>query len=124
MAALCSALSALLANIPYDLQLEYEAYYHSIFHTTGFLLGLDTRSETHTSNGRIDLTIEYQNTVIIIELKCKQSAHKALAQIHENGYYEKFLSQEKKIFLIGFAVNFPNEKLTTSWIIEELPTKP
>lgn len=118
--ALCSALSTLLANIPYNLQMKKEAYYHSIFHTTGFLLGLDTHSEVHTSNGRIDLTIEHDDTVIVIELKCKKSAQNALNQIHERRYYEKYLLQNKTIFLVGFAVNFPEKKLTASWIIEEL----
>ena len=100
--------------------MKKEAYYHSIFHTTGFLLGLDTHSEVHTSNGRIDLTIEHDDTVIVIELKCKKSAQNALNQIHERRYYEKYLLQNKTIFLVGFAVNFPEKKLTASWIIEEL----
>jgi len=113
-------LQSLIASIPYNLHLEEESYYHSLFHLVGTLLGFNSHSEVKTSKGAIDVTIETQQSVFVIELKCKRKATVALAQIHKKRYYEKFLSFGKKIFLIGLAFDFPNKKLSVDWVSEEI----
>lgn len=120
VASFVKGLQILLANIPYDLHIEQESYYHSIFHTTGFLLGLDTHSEVHTSIGRIDIVIDDKDTIFIIELKCNKTPQEALQQIKERRYYEKYRAPGKNIFLIGLAFTFPNKKLTVNWVSEQL----
>ena len=49
----------------------------------------------------------YNGYVYIIEFKLNKSAEEALAQIHENKYYEKYTRSGKIIHLIG--ANFSTE---------------
>jgi hypothetical protein len=44
----------------------------------------------------------------VIELKCNQSAEKAMAQIHQMKYYEKYFQTGREIYIMG--INFDSEK--------------
>ncbi|MFQ5631593.1 MAG: PD-(D/E)XK nuclease domain-containing protein [bacterium] len=52
-------------------------------------------------------------------MKCNQSAAKAIAQIREKGYHEKYVQSGRKIFLLG--INFDtNERAITDWRMEDV----
>ncbi len=70
--------------------------------------GVDARSEVLTSNGRIDMVMEFEDKIYIIEFKCDQSPEAAIRQIREKGYDRKFRQSGKKLILLG--VNFSTEK--------------
>lgn len=102
------SLEAYFAGIPYDLKMDNENNFHNAFYILTTLIGIDTKAEVHTSDGRIDLLIETSEFLYIIELKYDASPEQALHQIEEKGYATKFLTDRRKLFKIG--VNFSSEK--------------
>ena len=61
-------------------------------------------AEDTTNHGRIDLTVFQKNKVFIIEFKVLDENSKqgtALAQIKAKNYQQKYLSDDKDLFLIG-----------------------
>jgi len=83
------------------------------------MLRLYVQAESYTNDGRIDMVVEAGNWVYILEFKLDQSAEKALKQIHEKNYAQKFRHRGKRIMLIG--VNFDSESgQIEKWISEEL----
>jgi hypothetical protein len=101
-------------NIPKTLE-EREHYYHSIFYLVGVLFSdnhLNVYSELLTSEGRIDMLVETEKNIFIIEFKCNQNADKAIEQIKDKNYAEKFKLKGKEIVLIG--INFDTEKRNAS----------
>ena len=108
-------------NIPAAVS-ERESYYHTMFYLTAELLAdrdLKIDSELLTARGRIDMVVESKDKVFIIEFKANQSAEKAVAQIKEKGYADKYKLQDKQIILIG--INFSTEEKNISeHLIEKL----
>ncbi|MFN2340973.1 MAG: AAA family ATPase [Halanaerobium sp.] len=108
-------------NIPTAVS-ERESFYHTMFYLIAELLAdrdLHINSELLTARGRIDMAVESKDKVFIIEFKANQSAEKAVAQIKEKGYADKYKLQDKQIILIG--INFSTEKKNISeHLIEKL----
>ena len=112
-------LRGLFAAIPYQLQVNQEAYYHSIFYAVMRLLGFDLEAEVSVARGRIDAVLELNDKVYIIEFKYKQSPPEAsaenkqklfaaalakgMAQIKDRGYPEKYAGSGKTVYLAAFA---------------------
>jgi len=99
-----STFKSLFASIPYHLfthnkMYEYEGYFVSVFYAYIKALGIDIVGEDITNKGRIDLTIKMPNTIIIIEFKVDGTD--ALQQIKDKKYYEKYLNENKPIYLVG-----------------------
>ena len=97
------------ASIPHDWyrknQLSgYEGYYASIFYCYFAALGLEVIPEDVTSTGRIDLTVKLEDKVFIFEFKVEgldNTPGKALDQIRNKGYADKYRKPGKIIYLIG-----------------------
>jgi len=114
-------LQVFFANIPYDLQLKKEVYYQTVFYCIFNLIGLKVDAEIKTNIGRIDALIEIENSIYIFEFKLNSSKEEALAQIKEKKYYEKFLNQNKKVYLVGVEFRFDDqEKNIGEWVVEEI----
>ena len=100
---------ALFAAIPHDWYRKndiagYEGYYASIFYGYFAALGLDVRAEDVTNRGRIDLTAKLGNRVYLFEFKVldlDRSPGRALEQIREKRYAEKYRSEAAEIYLVG-----------------------
>ena len=116
----CSALQKLFAQIPYQLHIKKEAYYHSLIQFLVYLLGFDASSEISTSNGRIDLVLQTKNRTFIFEFKLNQSAQEALKQITDRRYHEKYLSPKKEITLVGISFNMEDKQLVVDCVFEEI----
>jgi hypothetical protein len=116
----CNTLKSLLANIPYQLHVENEAYYHSLLHILIDLLGIEGQSEISTSKGRIDLVIETKQRIFIFELKFRSAGQKALDQINKKQYYEKYLRLKKQITLVGLSFNIKNKELILDWVQQDI----
>jgi len=84
---------------------HYEGYYASVIFTYLSALGLDIRGEDVTNLGRIDLTIVLPKTIYIVEFKVGKED--ALAQIKAKSYHQKYLIENKDIYIIG--INFDKE---------------
>ena len=89
------------ANIPYEIQLKQEKYYQSIFYALFTLLGFKIQAEVSTNKGRIDAVVEVTDAIYIFEFKLYDTAQAALDQINTKEYYQKYLTREKKIILVG-----------------------
>ncbi|MDQ5940350.1 MAG: hypothetical protein QG632_76 [Candidatus Dependentiae bacterium] len=111
----CETLQILLAHIPCQIHVQEEAYYHSLFHMICMMLGIDVASEVSTSKGRVDLALQTPAAIYLFELKLGESPSKAITQIKERRYYEKYLSQKKPIYLIGMSFDYQDKKLAYIW---------
>ncbi len=108
-------LQAFFSSIPHDWYRKnqlanYEGYYASIVYCYFAALGLDVRVEDATNHGRIDMTVKCGSHIYIIEFKVVElfAEGRALQQIKEKGYADKYRTQGVTIHLIG--VEFSSEK--------------
>ncbi len=104
-------LTSLFSSIPYNNYVNntissYEGYFASVVYAYLAGLGLDIIGEDVTSRGRIDLTIKINDTIYILEFKVDGDGN-ALEQIKRKNYQQKYLSEEKNIYLIG--IDFSSE---------------
>ena len=111
-------LNALLAGVPYDLwQRGDEGIYHAIVHLAFSLIGIQVRSEVHTSKGRSDALVETDTHVYAFEFKRDRSVEEALEQITERGYLDAYAASAKTCVAVG--VRFDSEARTiTKWRAE------
>ncbi len=89
---------------------QYEGFYASVVYALFTGSGLTTITEDATNRGKIDLTVIAQDKVYIIEFKVIEETEegKALDQIKEKKYYEKYQDKYKEIYLVG--IEFSKEK--------------
>ncbi len=105
-----TSMKSILAGIPYTLVQENESYYHTIFYIIANLLGAEVNLEVLTNQGRIDAVLELDDKIFIIEFKYRREnvdldtlVKTALTQIRNKKYYEKYLSKNKRIYLLGIG---------------------
>ena len=115
--AFMTRLESFFANTPYDLIKDTENHYQNVLFILCNLCGLYTKAEFHTSNGRVDMTIETPDYVYIFEFKYNGTAEEAMAQIKEKNYAQPFLASGKKIALIG--ANFSGETRNIEKYLDE-----
>lgn len=104
------SLKAAINTIPYDVRrIEFqESHYHMIVHSMMALLGFRPISELSLSEGRIDMQIDFLDTVYIFEFKYdkdgKQQKDVALEQIIKEGYAKKeHLYLNKRVIAVGIS---------------------
>ncbi|HON17522.1 MAG TPA: PD-(D/E)XK nuclease domain-containing protein, partial [Spirochaetota bacterium] len=63
----------------------------------------EVKAEDITNKGRIDLTVFIEERAYMIEFKVveEKMEGKALQQIKEKRYFEKYINQYKDIYLVG-----------------------
>ncbi len=99
---------AFFASIPHDWYRKnqlasFEGYYASIFYSYFAALGLDIRLEDTTNHGRIDMAVLFNGEVLLFEFKVVELTPqgKALQQIKDKGYADKYRARGEPIHLIG-----------------------
>ncbi len=99
---------AFLASIPNEWYANtgmagYEAHYASVFYSHFVAAGMDVRAEESTARGRSDLTVLYDGGVYLFEFKVADGKpeRRALAQIRERGYADKYRRPGVPVHLIG-----------------------
>ncbi len=100
-------INSIYAEIPYTLMkknLINEAYFHTMFYLMVSASGIIVETEVLTSQGCIDMVVITKDFVYIFEFKCNQSAEKAIVQIKEKNYIERYKHLNKKIITMG--INF------------------
>ncbi len=110
----CKILQSMFAHIPYNLHIGEERYYHSMFQFLGILLSLELESEVPTDKGRIDLILKTKTHIYIFEVKLNKPPNQALKQINDKKYYEKYVTDNRTIVLVGLAFNLDKNKLDIS----------
>ena len=108
IAGLRALFHAFYASIPHDWYrsspiAQYEGYYASIFYSYFAALGLDIRLEDTTNHGRIDMAVLFNGEVLLFEFKVVELTPqgKALAQIKDKGYADKYRARGEPMHLIG-----------------------
>ena len=117
--AMLKIMKGLFASIPYQLHVDNEAYYHSIFYAFMSLLGFDMDLEVSVSKGRIDAVLELADKIYIMEFKYvkyedgaspeskqklfAEALKKGMKQIENKGYSDKYAGNGKKIYRSVFA---------------------
>lgn len=96
-------LSVFFANIPYEVTLDNEKYYQSLFYAIFKLVGLNIDVEVSTNKGRIDCVIQTAEVIYIIEFKLNGTKEEALQQIIDKKYAHKYQMSGKKRVLLGVA---------------------
>jgi len=114
----------LFASIPYQnyanaIIQNYEGYYASVIYAYLCSLGIQVIPEDTTNKGRVDLTLILPDKVYVVEFKVDQPG-KALEQIREKQYQQKYLNQGKEIYLVG--IDFSSEEKNVSALAwEQVP---
>lgn len=115
-----AVIKQLFAHVPYQLHMKEEKFYHALLQMAFSTAGLKAQSEYSTSDGRIDLILELSTLIYIIEVKFNKKAKEALAQIEQKKYYERFLSQKKKIILVGLSFTREPGYFDIAYAVKEL----
>ncbi|MDR0912185.1 MAG: ATP-binding protein, partial [Methanobrevibacter sp.] len=101
-------LDMLLGKIPYQVQMKNWKYYHSIFPTWFYMMGLETVAEESNSQGQIDAVLKYKNLDIITKIKYSQTKsiktmlNEANKQIYDKRYYQTY--QDKNPIILAIAI--------------------
>ena len=112
IAGLETVFRSYFSSIPHDWyrrndMANYEGFYASIVYSYFCALGYDLIAEDVTNHGKIDLTLRTPDKILILEFKLNSTALEAINQIKKRGYKEKYLSDNKPIYLVG--VSFDSE---------------
>ncbi len=105
--AAMKCLQAYFAGVHFKMKMDNENNFHNAFYLLMDLVGLDTETESATSDGSIDIVIKTEDYIYVIELKYDRSAEEALKQIEEKNYSRKFQMDSRQLIEIG--VNFSSE---------------
>jgi len=110
--------TAFFASIPHDWYrnnpiAQYEGYYASVFYSYFAALGLDIILEDTTNQGRIDMTVKFNEQVYLFEFKVVELVPqgKALQQLQDRGYADKYRSLGQPIHLIGVEFSKDNRSV-------------
>jgi len=105
------------ASIPHDWYRKndmagYEGYYCSVVYCYFTALGLDVRAEETTNHGQLDMAVLFNENAYIFEFKVNEltDPSRALAQIKEKKYHEKYTGRE--IYLIGIEFSKQDRNIT------------
>ena len=101
-----NTLFSLFASLPYNNYIKnqiarVEGYWASLVYCYLAGSGVDIIAEDVTNIGRIDLTIIVDKNIYILEFKT--TGEDPLKQIKEKRYYEKYLNEDKNIYLVGIT---------------------
>ena len=107
--------SQLFASIPHDWYrinplAQYEGYYASVFYSHFAALGLDITLEDASNHGRLDMAVRFNRQIYLFAFKVVELTPegKALQQIKDKGYADKYRAEGHPIHLIG--VEFSREQ--------------
>ena len=110
-------LKSIFSSIPYtnyanNIISRYEGYYSSVVFVYLMALGYEVILEDITNKGRIDLTIRTKDKILIIEFKV-DIEESPIEQIKNKKYYEKYLKENKPIYLIGMKFDSKERNIVT-----------
>ncbi|MDR2092435.1 MAG: PD-(D/E)XK nuclease domain-containing protein, partial [Azoarcus sp.] len=99
---------SLYASIPHDWYRknnidQFEGYYASVFYASFAALGFDIIPEDVSNQGKLDMAVQFNGQIYLFEFKVVEDAAegRALAQIREKQYADKYRAQNHPIHLIG-----------------------
>jgi hypothetical protein len=118
---------SLYASIPHDWYRNnnidrFEGYYASVFYACFAALGLEIVPEDVSNQGKLDMAIKFNKQIYLFEFKVVEEAAegKALSQIKEKKYADKYRDLNQPIHLIGVEFG-KKERNVVGFEVEELP---
>ena len=111
-AEMMEALKAFFAAIPYEITVEAERYYQSLFYAVFLMIGLDIQAEVRTNTGRIDAVVQVPGYTYVFEFKIRGTSAAALVQIKERRYYERYLAAGRTVVLVGAGFSLKTRNVT------------
>ena len=115
-----AAFKSFFAAIPYDLtDRQNEQSWQAIMYVVMRLIGMNVGGEVKTSKGRIDLTVETATDAYVIEVKRDSTPMKAIEQIRDKSYTDKFRLSGKPITLIGIAFSTKKRAVSGAKIVRD-----
>ena len=104
---------------------QYEGYYASVFYAYFGALGLDITLEDASNQGRLDMAVRFNGQIYLFEFKVVELTPegRALQQIKDRGYADKYRAEGLPIHLIG--VEFSREQRSVvGFEVESLSNTP
>ena len=95
---------------------SYEGYYHSIIFIVLKIIGISIHCEVQSNLGITDAVIKTKKYIYIFEFKMGK-AEEAIKQIKDKKYFEPYLSDGRKIILLG--IGFDKERRNINDFISE-----
>ena len=95
---------------------SYEGYYHSIIYIVLKIIGISILCEVQSNLGITDAVIKTKKYIYIFEFKMGK-AEEAIKQIKDKKYFEPYLSDKRKIILLG--IGFDKERRNINDFISE-----
>ena len=125
-----SLFAAFFASIPHDWYrnnpiARYEGYYASVFYAYFASLGLDITLEDASNQGRLDMAVRFNGQIYLFEFKVVELTPegRALQQIRDKGYADKYRVEGQPIHLIG--IEFSREQRSVvGFEVESLSNTP
>lgn len=121
-------LTSLFAAIPHDWYRNneiqrYEGFYCATVYCYLVGLGYTAVAEDVTSQGKIDMTVILDDSIVIMEFKLTThgDAQSALTQIKNQQYADKYVSQQKPIYLLGISFD-PDKRNVHDCVFERFAT--
>lgn len=96
-----------------------EKHFNLLMYTITMAIGLNVQSEINTSRGRIDMTIKTRRYIYVMEFKVNSYPKRAMAQIDEMGYADKYYGDTRTLYKIGANFSKKTRNLT-GWLIEKV----
>lgn len=95
-------IESFLADIPFESVSKIEeAHFHNFTYLLCKIVGLNAKTEYHTSDGSIDMVIDTRNFFYIIEFKINRNSSVAMDQIIRKEYATINEGKKKSTILIG-----------------------
>lgn len=103
-----------ISYIFHDNQKYPERHFQEIFYILIVAAGFTARVEEMSPKGRSDIVVETRNSVFVIELKMNKNPEKALQQIDEKLYMERYRKTGKNLYSVGVDVDMEKRNIE-SW---------
>ncbi|MBF0196516.1 MAG: PD-(D/E)XK nuclease domain-containing protein, partial [Planctomycetes bacterium] len=115
--AMLTHMRVFFKGIPYDIQLQQEKYYQTIFFVVFRMLGAEVEAESRSADGRVDATLKTPERIVLLEFKLHDTAQAALDQIDSKEYSLKYQDDGRKIIRVGVAFD-PDTRNLGEWLID------
>lgn len=101
--AFLTRIKAVFAGVSFENEKFVELTYRNMLYLLFHLIGFNPHVEHHTSNGRVDATLETEENVYIFEFKMNKNADMALDQISDKHYADMYLTDRRNIIKVGIS---------------------
>ena len=119
-------MQAYLAGIPYvegfkrKLQdaATAEGFWEYTLYLIFSMLNVYVRTQVKCAGGRTDMVVFMSDAIYVLELKINDTAQNALNQILERGYARQYMSDGRRVVMVGIRMDLDTRTID-DWVICE-----